>query len=74
MKKNPAHKQKRYESGHCRSGSTDMRAVDSGQKGEVKSVTVKMGSEGTVGRQKEGSQNQNNVQLKGKYLIFLCGV
>lgn len=36
VKKNPAHKQKRNESGHCRSGSTDMRAVDSGQKGEVK--------------------------------------
>lgn len=35
-KKNPGHKQKRNESGHCRSGSTDMRAVDSHQKGEVK--------------------------------------
>lgn len=31
-----------------------------------------MGSEGTVGRQKEDRQNQNNVQLKGKYFMCLC--
>ena len=36
VKKNPANKQKSNESGHCRRGSTDMRTVDSCQKGEVK--------------------------------------
>lgn len=73
MKKNPANKQKSNESGHCRSGK--YRHEDSGflSKGRGKSITVKMDSEGTVGRQKEDRQNQNYVQLKGKYLLCLYG-